>query len=237
MSTNLAHSLPATQPSSLSPSAPPIDDELFESTAPRHIEIIATRGQRRARPKIVYAIVAVAGLFVILMVQLLLSIVLSDGAYRIAALQSAQKELGRDQQTLTESLHVLASPQNLATQAETLGMVVNSSDSGWLRLSDGAILKSPSAAAAASTLGTGHAGLVTNTLLTPEILASESAATAANAAAGTTATGTTTGTTTGTGTTGTTTTGNGSTTGAPASGTTDGSVASGTGAIPSPVTH
>ncbi|CAN5135802.1 hypothetical protein BH09ACT1_BH09ACT1_05500 [soil metagenome] len=231
---NLAHSLQATRPTGRG-GALPVEEELFESTPPRHIEIIATRSQKRARPKIVYALVAVAGLFVILMVQLLLSIVLSDGAYRIAALQSTQKELGRDQQTLTESLHVLGSPQNLAAQAQTLGMVVNSSDSGWLRLSDGAILKTPSAAAAASTVTTTGGGLITNTLLTPEILASETAATAA-AAAAVAAGGAPVADTTTTAT-GTTAAGNGTTAGAPASGTADGSVASTTGAIPSPVTH
>ncbi|MCU1514657.1 MAG: hypothetical protein JWO10_1747 [Microbacteriaceae bacterium] len=135
---------------------------------PRHIEIVSTRGQRRARPRVFYAIVGVGGLFVILMAQLLLSILLSQGAYQISALQASQKELSRDQQTLTESLQVLQSPQNLATRAGQLGMVMNNSNRGWLRLSDGAVLNSAGAAGDGSAVG---GGLVGNVLLTPELTA------------------------------------------------------------------
>ena len=105
----------------------------------RHIEIVATRAQRRARPRLVYAAVTVAGLFAILIAQLLLSIMVSDGAYKIAALQGVQKELSRDQQTLSEQLHVLQSPQHLAANAESLGMVANTS-TAFLRLSDGKVI-------------------------------------------------------------------------------------------------
>ncbi len=162
MSTATAHSLPARSPR-----------EVQEH--PRHIEIVSTRGQRRARPRIVYGLVAVGGLFVILMAQLLLSIALSSGSYQISSLQAQQKNLTRDQQTLTESLRVLQSPQNLATRATTLGMVMNSSGSGWLRLSDGAVLKDPSAAGAASATDPGGQALITNVLLTPTVIASQNA--------------------------------------------------------------
>jgi hypothetical protein len=141
----------------------------------RHIEIVATRVQRRRRPRIVYAIVAVVGLFVILMAQLLLSIALSDGAYQISSLQSQQKNLARDKQTLTESLNVLQSPQNLAAQATTLGMVMNNSGSGWLRLSDGSVLKSPTAAGTSSATDPNGQALVTNVLLTPAVTAQQDA--------------------------------------------------------------
>ncbi|WP_414172324.1 hypothetical protein [Clavibacter tessellarius] len=60
--------------------------------ATRHIEVVATRGQRRARPRTVYALIVVGGLFVLLLAQLLLSIGLSDGAYAIQSLQQQQKE-------------------------------------------------------------------------------------------------------------------------------------------------
>ncbi len=156
MSTDLAYARPAISP-------------LQVEEHPRHIEIVASRRQRRARPKLVYAIIAVGGLFVILIVQLLLSIMLSNGTYQISALQSTQKELSRDQETLTESLHVLESPQNLVTRAQQLGMVMNSSSAGWLRLSDGAVLQAPSAAGA-GTDATGG-GLIPNALLTPDMTA------------------------------------------------------------------
>jgi hypothetical protein len=157
MSTNLAYELPSRAPR--------------EEERQRHIEIVSTRSQRRARPRLVYALVAVGGLFVILMAQLLLSILLSNGAYQISALQSSQKQLSQDQQTLTESLNVLQSPQNLAGRAQQLGMVLNTSSSGWLRLSDGAVLHAPSAASAGSAIGTNNSGLIPNVLLTPDVLA------------------------------------------------------------------
>lgn len=179
---------------------------------PRHIEIVTTRSQRRARPRVVYALVAVAGLFVILIAQLLLSIVLSQGSYDISALQATHKELSRDQQALTENLRVLQSPQNLAGRAEQLGMVLNTSGYGWLRLSDGAVLAAPTAADAASTVGANSAALIPNVLLTPEMLASQAAAPGAAGSTGTVA-------------------------GAPSTAGTSGSVASQAGAIPAPNTH
>ena len=133
----------------------------------RHIEIVSTRAQRRARPRLVYAAVTVAGLFAILIAQLLLSIMVSDGAYKIAVLQGVQKELSRDQQTLSEQLHVLQSPQHLAANAESLEMVANTS-TAFLRLSDGKVIgKAVSAATATggSVLGSDGALLIADSLL------------------------------------------------------------------------
>lgn len=133
---------------------------------PRRLDVVTTRSQKRARPKAVYAVVTVAGLFAILIAQLLLSIVVSDGAYQISALQQQQKELSRDQQSLTEQLHVLESPQHLAANAEELGMVANS-NTAYLRLSDGAVLGDPSAASTGGAImnGTNGSPLVQNQLL------------------------------------------------------------------------
>ena len=66
MSSNLAFATPLRSPR--------------EHERPRHIEIVSTREQRRARPRVFYALVAVSGLFALFIVQLLLSIVVSDGA-------------------------------------------------------------------------------------------------------------------------------------------------------------
>lgn len=92
---------------------------------PRHIEIVATRAQRHARPKLAYAVVTIASLFTIFAAQLLLSIVVSDGAYQVSALQDEQKELLRTEDALTERLNILDSTQNLSAQAAHLGMVPN----------------------------------------------------------------------------------------------------------------
>jgi hypothetical protein len=143
---------------------------------PRHIEIVSSRSQRRARPRMVYAAVTVAGLFAILIAQLLLSIAVSDGAYRIAALQGVQRELSRDQQTLTEQLHVLQSPQHLAANAQALGMVANTS-TAFLRLADGAVLGTAVAATSSggSVIGADGALLVPDALLKDVPLAAQPA--------------------------------------------------------------
>jgi hypothetical protein len=193
--TNLAYTLPAGSPRIPTP----------ERT--RHIEIVSTRSQRRARPRTVYALVTVAGLFVILIAQLLLSIVLSNGAYQISALQTQQTELSRDAQTYTEQLDVLKSPQNLSARAEALGMVMSTAPAVYLRLSDGAVIGTPTAMQASQAAVVGTAGtLVPNSLLPalPEQGANAGTAT---------------------------------TTGAPSGAATAGSVASTPGVLPSPVTH
>lgn len=135
MTSNLAYALPAQSP---------------DEHPRRHIEIVTTRNQRRARPRLVYAVVTVLGLFSILMAQLMLSIVVSQGAYTISSLQLKQKALTRSEQALTDQLAVLSSPQNLAIRAQALGMVSNASPA-FLRLSDGTVLGSPTAASAPVT--------------------------------------------------------------------------------------
>ncbi len=121
----------------------------------RRISIVAARANRRARPKVAYAAVIVAGLGVIMLSQLMMSIALSDGAYTINRLMSDQKSQARSIQALTEELGTLSSPQNLAVNAESLGMVQNTNPV-WLRMSDGAVIGTPTAAAP----GTGVIGAV-----------------------------------------------------------------------------
>ena len=137
---------------------------------PRHIEIVSTRHQRRARPRVVYALVGVAGLFIILMAQLLLSIWLSDGAYQISGLQQTQRDLSRDQQALAESLNVLQSPQNLGGRASALGMVVNTGSQGFLSLAGG-VTRAPTPAATDTAVSADVTKLAPNALITPDISA------------------------------------------------------------------
>jgi len=128
----------------------------------RPVEVVTSRDQRRARPKVAYALVATAALFVLLLTQLGISIALSDGAYQISALQSEQTELARDQQKFAEQLDVLSSPQNLANNADALGMVRNSNPV-YLDLATGAVHGVP-APAETGPDGTGD-NLIGNTLL------------------------------------------------------------------------
>jgi hypothetical protein len=146
---NLAYARPATRP------APRPERQ----RAP--LQVVTTRAQRRARPKVAYAVVTVGSLFVIFAAQLLLSIVVSEGAYQIQSLQSQQKELLRTEQSLQEQLAVLASTQNLAMQAAHLGMVPNPGRPYSLDLSTGAIFEVPGSAVPCG----GTCNLVPNALL------------------------------------------------------------------------
>ncbi|MGL3200030.1 MULTISPECIES: hypothetical protein [Curtobacterium] len=93
---------------------------------PELVEVAPSRAQRRARPRIAYAIVAVSALGILLLAQLGISMVLSQGAYTLNSLDAEQTKLTRTQQSLSEELRVLDSPQNLARNAQGLGMIANS---------------------------------------------------------------------------------------------------------------
>lgn len=184
---NLAVSLPARAPRLDQPS--PLD----KPDAPqRRIEIVSTRSQRMAKPRPFYALVAISGLFVIFMVQLLLSIVVSDGAYQISSLQNQQADLVRSEQSLGEKVDLLASTQSLATKAESLGMVLSGSAPAFLDLADGSVVgESSDTGASATGVLNATGSLVPNSLLelsgddatvTTEDAAANAAAVAATAA-------------------------------------------------------
>lgn len=145
-----------------------------------HIEIVTTREQRRARPKLAYAVVTIMSLFAIFAAQLLLSIVVSEGAFQIEALQQEQKELLRTQDALSENLNLYGSTQNLATQAAHLGMVPNPAPL-TLNMDTGAVYGSPGTA---DPMGCGgNCNLITNSLLTGMPLVDAAGATTGNAVA------------------------------------------------------
>lgn len=118
MSTNLALVDPAVVPSR----AP----RRTRHDRPELVEVTPTKAQRRARPRIAYAVVAVVALGILLLAQLGISMVLSQGAYTLNSLSAEQTNLSRTQQSLSEELRVLDSPQNLARNAQALGMIANS---------------------------------------------------------------------------------------------------------------
>jgi hypothetical protein len=130
-----------------------------------HLEVVSTRSQRRARPRALYAVIAVGTLLAIVVSQLLLSIGISQGAYQLNSLQARQTQLQRSYQAASEDLNRVSSPQNLAANANALGMVSNSSPA-YLRLSDGAVLGAPLPANGAAGTVTGAQGnLVPNAQL------------------------------------------------------------------------
>jgi hypothetical protein len=159
MSTNLAYATPLRRPREGLEAAPEY---------PRRVQIVTTRAQRRARPKLVYALGAIGVIFAIFLAQLLITIALSGGAYRITDLQSTQQDLGRTASALNEKLDTLGSSQNLQANAVALGMV-NSSQAAFLRLSNGSVLGSASAAGEAASptaAQNGSGDSVPNSLLT-----------------------------------------------------------------------
>ena len=126
----------------------------------RHIEIVSPSTHKR--PRVVYAISAVACVGAIVVAQLLLSVGISQGAYEISALRASQVELGRTADSVSEDLIRVSSPQSLAANAEAHGMVSNSTPA-FLYLSDGSVRGAPTSASGDQA---GAAGLVPNSLLT-----------------------------------------------------------------------
>ncbi|WP_430646643.1 hypothetical protein [Agromyces sp. GXS1127] len=129
-------------------------------------------GARRARPRLAYAVVALASIGAIAVVQLLLSIAMTQGAYEMDEQLLRQAQLQREQQKLSDDLDRLESPQFLAANAEALGMVPNGAPV-YLRLSDGAVVGDPTAAAGTAT---SSAALVPNALIDGVPLVTEQAA-------------------------------------------------------------
>ena len=148
------------------------EHEREHAPALRPLQIVTTRTQRKARPRIIYAFTAVTGIVVIILAQLLVSVGISQGAFEIGALQKSQVELGRTADSVSEDLIRVSSPQNLAANAEALGMVSNSTPA-YLRLSDGAVLGAPSSATGSQAAA---ASLVPNSLLTGVPLVTQQAA-------------------------------------------------------------
>ena len=143
----------------------PVEEPTPEPSRRTHLEVVPSRSQRRARPRALYAVIAVGALLGIVVAQLLLSIAISQGAYQLNSLQAKQTQLQRSYQAVSEDLNRVSSPQNLAANANALGMVSNSSPA-YLRLSDGAVLGAPQPATGAAGTVTGAQGnLVPNSLL------------------------------------------------------------------------
>lgn len=108
----------------------------------RHLRIAppAPEQERRARRHpLAGALVAVGVVLGILTAQLGLSIAISQGAYEARALEVEERDLSRVERVLSQNVDKLASPQNLAENATSLGMVQNARPA-TLRLSDGAVL-------------------------------------------------------------------------------------------------
>lgn len=118
----------------------------------------------RRKPKLAFALTALAGAMAIGAAQIGLSLAITQDSFALAGLSTQQHELDLRTDALQEDLTGLSSPQSLATGAAALGMVVAGSPS-YLRLSDGAVFGQSIGADGTSTIDPNGAGAVSNALL------------------------------------------------------------------------
>ncbi len=148
----------------------------------------SSQPRQRRRPRAFFAYVTAGVMFGVMVIQMLLSVATESGAYEIASLQAANKEATRSYQQMTQEIDRLASPQHLALNAEALGMLSNNTPA-YLRLSDGAVLGSPTSGDGFKNLVASDGGsLVPNSLLSGVALVTTAPAdgAAATASVGTT---------------------------------------------------
>ncbi|UWF76781.1 MULTISPECIES: hypothetical protein [Microbacterium] len=122
---------------------------------------------RRRRPKLAYALLAVGGALAIGAAQMGLSLAATQDSFVLAELTAQQRALTLEKQALSEEIVALSSPQSLASKADALGLVVAGSAS-YLRLSDGVILGASQSADGRSTVNPNGPSAVGNALLAPE---------------------------------------------------------------------
>jgi hypothetical protein len=144
--------LPQTLPQTPGPARP--ERRLTSVTAP----------SRARRPKLAYALVAVAGAAAIAAAQIGLSLAITNDSFVLADLTSQQRELDLQASALHDDLAGISSPQLLATKADGLGLVV-AGPASYLRLSDSAVIGANSEASWSSTVDPKGAGAVHNALL------------------------------------------------------------------------
>ena len=147
-----------------------------EATAPaRWLRLLPQANGRSTLP-----FIATGAVLVVVVAQLLMGVVLANGAYQIEALETQRAQELRNQTAVHEDLVRVQSPQYIAQNAAALGMVSNS-NAVYLRLSDGAVLGTPTPATGQTLAGAN----VPNALLAGVPLVTQRAAQAAAAAAAT----------------------------------------------------
>lgn len=129
-------------------------------------ELSVAKHTGKGAPRVGYAVASLLGIFAILGAQLGLSIVLSDGAYRILSLERELVDRSRDLDIVAEDIGHMLDPQAVASLAVAMGMV-QSRDSSYLRLSDRAVIgaSTPAGANAVSVVDVipGEAAIVEQT--------------------------------------------------------------------------
>ena len=139
------------------------------AAAERRLAPVSAPAPRR-KPKLVYALVALAGAMAIAATQIGLSLAITNDSFVLADLTSQQRELDLQTSALQDDLAGIESPQLLAAKASQLGMVVTGSAS-YLRLSDSAVVGANMGAGAQSSVNPTGGGAVHNALIGDDAVA------------------------------------------------------------------
>lgn len=153
----------------------PFDERPARARRSRDLHAVEQQSPRR-KPRLAYALTAIAGAGIIAAAQLGLSILTAQGSYELASVQSEHRQLTLDRQALSDELAGLSSPQYLAANAAALGMVIDSSPS-YLRLSDARISGAGEGATATSTVNVSSGNAASNALVADEPLVTDRDAT------------------------------------------------------------
>lgn len=137
---------------------PLLQPEFEEQDPSRHLRAVE-RPSRRRRPRLAYAVVALAGAGLIGGAQIALSIATTQDSFVVSQLTQRNKELSWQAEAAAQDLDGMSSPQALADAAVKMGLVVGGS-TNYLRLSDGSVLGQAGPAGSTSTIDpTGHNGV------------------------------------------------------------------------------
>lgn len=139
------------------------------ASKPRALDSTRQDVSSAAAPKLRYIVVTLIGIFVILGVQLMLSIAVSGGAYEIAGLKSEVRNSQQELQVVAEDINALVAPDTLATLAASMGMVADNNPA-YLRLSDSSVLGQAVPASHDATTLVYSVTAGTETFVTPEIV-------------------------------------------------------------------
>lgn len=107
----------------------------------RNLRLVANNAAPKAvqRPGLLPALLVAAVLGAVMVAQLCLSVLTSADAYELSSLRAQEREMVRAERVVQQRAEAMASPQNVAENAKSLGMVQNV-QTGFLRLSSGELV-------------------------------------------------------------------------------------------------
>ncbi|RLP78060.1 hypothetical protein D9V32_01675 [Mycetocola tolaasinivorans] len=130
----------------------------------RPLRVVAPGTRAAAKPKLLYAFVALGAIGAIVLTQILLSVGLSQGAYELNSLQRDHRELGWQSQAIGTDLAAISSPQYIAANAEALGMTFGGAPA-YISLKTGEVLGTPAVAGQPGSVKQAPSSVVQNRML------------------------------------------------------------------------